>query len=139
MTKTKRDPFVVYYARYVAAGVRFLNKNVPGWTRPNKLAISDLDLRDIHSCVLGQLAAKSALTGAGYDLSERYSPDYWDAEQIMQIKGSDYGFNLTDPDKDRTTHEAMIEYDALNHLWTHAIRLTRRGEKVTVAALREIA
>lgn len=139
MPMTAPDPLILHYARYVAKGVRFLNSKVPGWTRPNKLAISDLDLRDIHSCVLGQLAAKSALTGAGYDLTERYRPDFWDAEHAMQIKGSDYGFNLTDPDKTRTDRQSHAEYDALNHLWAHAIRLTRRGEKVTVARLKEIA
>lgn len=137
MTKTtKRNPFILYYATFVAKGVRFLNKNVPGWTRPNKLAITDLNLRDARSCVLGQLAAKSALTGAGYELTE--NPDYFDAVASMQIDGKEYGFNVSNFHLNSLDTE-RDSFHALNHLWAHAIRLTRRGEKVTVAALRAIA
>ncbi len=138
------------YAERVVRGVGFLNENAQGWAKPDKLKLSDLDLSDTRRCVLGQLAARSALRSAGWDLAEARQGsdpgrvgdyDYSDATVAFSSKypdfdAEDYGFEW-----DNEVHgeglfsDSTAAYEILNHLWTKAIKLRRSKKKVTVDKL----
>lgn len=118
-------------AERVVLGVEFLNEHVPGWTAEDKLHLGELDLADMDHCVLGQLVANSALRSAGFDMDETnpYSQRYTRAIDALRIRGAEYGFDID------TGTNSQDEYGVLNHLWTHAIRRTRKGKSVTVGKL----
>lgn len=124
------------YAPRVVAGVAFLERKVPLWASADKLALSDLDLSNGTSCVLGQLAAKSAITSAGYELRNDIN-EYMSAVDALGIRGEDYGFNYDEalekslPQDDDDAREDNESYWVLNHLWTAAIRRIRKGKKVS--------
>lgn len=62
---------------------------------------------------------------------------YGAALDALHIDGGKYGFNT-----DASLHWDVLDYDTdgmwmLNHLWTTAIRLIKKGEKVTYQAIRD--
>lgn len=124
------------YSTRVVKGVRLLNEKLGqgNWSRPSKLAISNLDLASGSKCVLGQLAAKSAITSAGYELYG--ADDYSGAVDALDINGTQYGFDTdTDLNEELGLEDTMDGFGILNHMWAEAIRMTRKGEPVTSAAL----
>lgn len=121
-----------HYARLVYRGVNeVLEKRVPGWQK--KIHLPTLDLENADHCVLGQLAAKSALTSAGFDLEG--GSDFWAATYVLDISSQEFGFDITNGHEDRTDDA----YYVLNHLWTRAIRLRKAGKKVTINELTKVA
>lgn len=124
------------YAKRVVAGVKLLDKLLlPNWDR--KIKLSDLELENTQRCVLGQLAAKSALRSAGYSLG-REDADYNDAITALDIEPADYGFN-TNMEIEESVEELHdnISFSILNHLWSEAIRLRRKGLSVNATALKK--
>lgn len=116
----------------VVRGVNFLNDNVPGWSSKEKLSIPDLDLCSTNRCVLGQLAAKSALTSAGYNLTRVNKGDNYEAAiNALNIDGADHGFDILGIDFVLGKEEEVNDYFVLNHMWVEAIKRTRKGKKVT--------
>lgn len=127
------------YAKRVVNGHHLLQDLVPGWTREDKIDISTLELSDGTQCVLGQLAAKSALTSAGfqldYDEDEGETPSYEHALVALDIEPYEYGFN-TDSTVDYKVGITDTEgYFLLNHLWSEVILRIRLGKPVTVKNL----
>lgn len=126
------------YAKRVAKGVRFCNETLPTWI--TKIELSDLELSDGNMCVLGQLAAKSAITSAGYALDERKMEEgsgYIAATAALDIKGFDYGFDIPSAGDDvgLGTLDGVETYALLNHLWAEAILRTRQGKKISASKL----
>lgn len=123
------------YANRVALGVRFLNRTLPTWLK--KIKISELELSNASNCVLGQLATKSAITSAGYDL--RGDINYHGAVSVLKIDGFRYGFNYaSDEDGEALDVDEDTGFYILNHLWTTAIHMSKRGEKVSGPALAKL-
>lgn len=138
------------YAPLVVNGARLLREQVPQWTSEEKLNLSDLDLANGEQCVLGQLAAKSAITAAGFEMSVGRH-NYIGATEAMEIAGEDFGFDLNDDLESSLPHPLeWVEDDGeerfgsrhsnesfwvLNHLWVIAIQLGRKGKKVTTKRL----
>lgn len=125
------------YAKRVVAGVKLLDKLLlPNWDR--KIKLSDLELENTQRCVLGQLAAKSALRSAGYSLG-REDADYNDAVTALDIEPEDYGFNSS-MEIDGGVEDGLSDdaaFGILNHLWSEAIRLRRKGLSVNATALKK--
>lgn len=122
---------ITKYAPLVVDGVKLLNKQLlPTWLK--KITLTNLELNDGQRCVLGQLAAKSAIRSAGYEL---YGDDYEAAIAALGIEGDDFGFNVNcriDNENEFDDDQGMY---ALNHLWVTAIKILRKGEKVTEKSL----
>lgn len=136
------------YADAVLKGVQFLNENARGWTKKDKLSISDLNLSSGEECVLGQLAAKSALTSAGWQLLDEDDDQIPDGEgdyeaainafskKFPGFSGAEYGFDWAnslhaDSLSLRGASDAsVIGYNLLNHMWTAAIERQRSKKKV---------
>ncbi len=135
------------YAELVVRGVNFLNGNAKGWAKPDKISITDLELDNSHMCVLGQLAAKSALRSAGWDLTrpdwDTDSTDFEYSDALRAFKKEDedwdeyeHGFDWTnDAHVGATLGDNETGYEILNHLWAEAIRLRRGKKKVTAQKL----
>lgn len=124
------------YADRVVAGVGILDEKLRS-TWPKKIELSELDLSDASQCVLGQLAAKSALRSAGYvfDIDPDTTPDYGNAVEVLEIEGDEYGFNTDHSLNEGIEWEDPDAFGLLQHLWTEAIRIRKRGEVVTRSAL----
>ncbi len=91
------------YDKRVSDGIKWLNKNRPGWVK--KIKLSKLDLGDGETCILGQ-AFKQDFTDVVRD------------NEFLDENAYRLGF-YEDSDKDEDDEE---DYDLLTAIWYEKIK-----------------
>lgn len=103
---------VIEYDKRVDRGIKWLNKNKPGWL--TKINLKKLDLGDINVCVVGQ-TFKETFGEVVDDDNGKMTDDQAISRGFMETDNSNYDEDSSD------------NYDLLTAIWFEKIKCMRRN------------